>query len=125
MQQIPDHDRDAGLQPVQDHIVAGEPDEVALHFEPDDPRMRHSRGEAQHRRARPATDVEHQLVRFGGDRSGEEHRVDRDAVAAGRLPQPNAPAEQPVLGEGGLARSPSSLIALLRRRPRGPSGRGE
>ena len=104
MQQIPDHHRGAGLEPVEDYIVARQPDEIALHFEADEARMRHARGEAQHRSARPATDVEHQLMRFRRDRGGEEHRIDRDAVSRRRLLQANAAAEQTVLGESGFLR---------------------
>ena len=32
MQEISDHDRGTGLETVQDHVVPGKPDEVALHF---------------------------------------------------------------------------------------------
>ena len=104
MQQIPDHHRGAGLEAVEDYVVARQPDEVALHFEADEARMRHPRGEAQHRGARPATDVEHQLMRFRRDRGGEEHRIDRDPVSRRRLLQANAAAEQTVLGESGFLR---------------------
>ena len=83
--------------------VAGfETDEIPLHLEAHEARMRHARGEAQHRSAGPATDVEHQLMRFRRNRGGEEHRIDRDAIARRRLLQPNAAAEQAVLGESGL-----------------------
>ena len=102
MQQISDHHRGAGLEPIEDYIVARQPDEVALHFEADEARMRHARGEAQHRSARPATDVEHQLMRFRRDRGGEEHRIDRDAVSGCGLLQENAAAKQSVLGESGF-----------------------
>ncbi len=58
------------------------------------------RGTASPRRA--AADIEHQLVRLGRHRGGEKHRIDRDPIAARRLPQPDAAAEQAVLGEGRL-----------------------
>ena len=94
MQQIPDHHRGAGLEPVEDYVVARQADEIALHFETHEARMRHACGEAQHRSARPATDVEHQLMRFRRDRGGEEYRIDRDTVSRRRLLQANAAAEQ-------------------------------
>ncbi len=102
MQQISDHHRGAGLEPVQDYVVARQANEIALHLEADEPRMRHARGKAQHRGARPATDVEDQLMRFRRDRGGEEHRIDRDAISRRRLLQANTAAEQTVLGEGGF-----------------------
>jgi hypothetical protein len=98
MQQIPDHHRGAGLEPVEDYVVARQPDEIALHFEAHEARMRHARGEAQHRCARPAADIEHQLMRFRGNRGGEEYRIDCDAVSRRRLLQANAAAEETVLG---------------------------
>ena len=41
-------------------------------------------------------------MRFCRNRGGEEHRIDRDAIAHRRLLQANAAAEQTVLGENGL-----------------------
>ena len=102
MQQIADHHRGAGLEPVQDYVVARQTDEIAVHFEAHEARMRHARGEAQHCSARPAADVEHQLMRFRWNRGGKEYRIDRDAVARRRLLQANAAAEQTILGESGL-----------------------
>ena len=99
MQQIPDHHRGAGLEPVEDYVVASQADQIALHFEADEARMRHTGGETQHRGTRPAPDVEHQLMRFRRDRGGEEHRIDRDTVSRRRLLQTNAAAEDTVLGE--------------------------
>ncbi len=64
--------------------------------------MRHARGEAQHRSARAATDVEDKVMWFRRDRGGEKHRVDRDAISGRRLLQANAAAEQTVLGESGF-----------------------
>ena len=48
LQEIADHRRCTGFEAVQDHIVAGQPDKVALQLEADDPGMRHSRRQAQH-----------------------------------------------------------------------------
>src|SRR5580704_2282666 len=102
MQQISDHHRGAGLEPVEDYVVACQADEIALHLKADEARMRHPRGEAQHRSAHPATDVKDQLMRFRRDCGGEKQRIDRDAVARGRLLHANAAAEQTVLGESGF-----------------------
>ena len=102
MQQIADHHRDAGLHRVEDRIVAGEPHQVALHFEPDDADMRHPRRQAQHRRPDAAADIEHQLMRLGRHRGSEKDRVDGDPIAVHRLAQPDPAAEQAILGEGRL-----------------------
>ena len=83
-------------------VVAGQPDQIALHFEPDDAHMRHPRRQAQHRRAGAAADVEHQLMRLGRHRGSEKDRVDRDPVAVLRLAQAHPAAEQAILGEGRL-----------------------
>jgi hypothetical protein len=64
MQQIADNYRDASLHSVQDRVVAGQPDQIALHFEPDHADMRYPRRQAQHRPTGAATNVEHQLMRF-------------------------------------------------------------
>ena len=68
-----------GFHPVEDRVVAGEADEIALHFEPDDPALRHPRRQAQHRRPGAAADIENKLMRLGRHRGGEKHRIDRDA----------------------------------------------
>ena len=39
---------------------------------------------------------------LGRDGGGEKNRVDRDARAVSRLPQPDMPAEQGVLGQRGV-----------------------
>ena len=101
-QQIADHHRDARLHGVEDRVVAGQPDQIALHFEPDDAHMRHPRRQAQHRRPGAAADIEHQLMRLGRHRGGEKDRVDRDPVAILRLAQADPAAEQAILGEGRL-----------------------
>ena len=120
MQEIAEHRRDARLHAVEDGVVAGELDEVALHFEPDDARLRHARRQAQHRRPGAATDIENGLVRRGRDRRGENNRIDRHPISGSRLPQPDATAEQAVLGQGGCgfaheAASPGAVISVRAR----------
>src|SRR5262249_60246227 len=61
-------------------------------------------GKAQLRGARPAADIENQLMRLRRDSCGEEHRIDRDAIARRRLLQANAAAEQTILGKRRLLR---------------------
>ncbi len=39
-------------------------------------------------------------MRLGRHRGGEEHRVDRDAIAFGRLTQADASAEQAIFAKG-------------------------
>jgi hypothetical protein len=65
--------------------------------------LRHPSGETQRRRAGAAADIENQLMRLGGNSGGEKDRIDRDARAVCRLPQPEAPAEEGILGERGAA----------------------
>ena len=105
VQQIADHDRGARLEPVEDHVVTGQTDEVSLHLESDQTRVRHSCRKGQHRSTGSATDIEHELMGFRRHRRGEEHRIDRSPVSAGGLPDADPAAEQPVLGIGGLASS--------------------
>ncbi len=38
---------------------------------------------------------------LGRNRGGEKHRIDRGPRAVCRLPEPDAPAEKRVLGQGG------------------------
>ena len=57
---------------------------------------------------------------LGRNRGGEKNRIDRDPRAVCRLPEPDAPAEEAVLGQGGLGlrgiggaqRSSSSAAAI-------------
>ena len=98
VQQIADHDRGARLEPVEDHIIASQTNEISLHLQSNQTRVRHSCRKRQHRSTGPATDIEHQLMGFRRHRRGEEHRIDRSPVSAGRLPDADPTAEQPVLG---------------------------
>src|SRR6185312_12578623 len=104
VQQVSDHDRGAGLEPVQNEVVAGQAHKIALHFEADEAGMRHARSKTQHRRPRPTPDIEYQLMWFRRDRGGEEYRIDRDAVTGRGLLEANAAAEQAVFGKRGLFR---------------------
>ncbi len=45
VQEISDHDRRTGLETVQDHVVPGKPDEVALHLQADHAQVRYAGGE--------------------------------------------------------------------------------
>ena len=38
---------------------------------------------------------------LGGNRGGEKNRIDRGPRAVCRLPEPNPPAEESVVGQGG------------------------
>ncbi len=84
-QQIADHHRDARLHRVQYGVVAGEPHEIALHFEPYDTALRYPRGQAQHRGSGAAADIEDQLMRLGRHCRGKKNRVDCDTITFGRL----------------------------------------
>ena len=63
-------------------------------------------------------------MRFGRYRGGEKNRVDRDPVAARRLPQTDPAAEQPILGKGRLGgsgvRSPCVLTSGCKQRASPP-----
>ena len=63
-------------------------------------------------------------MRLGRDRGGKKYRIDRRARATRRLPQPDAAAEQGVLGRRGIGpdirlgyaqRSSSSAAAMIAR----------
>jgi hypothetical protein len=103
MQEVTDHYRRAGLQPVQDHVVTRQADEIPLHLEADEAGVRHTRSKTQHRSAGPATNIEHELMRFGRHCGGKEHRIDRGAISGCGLPYANPTTEQPIFGEGGLS----------------------
>lgn len=101
-------------------VVAGQPDEIALQFEADDAAVLHPRRETQRRRAGAASDIEDQLVFFGRDGGGEKDRIDRDARAVCRLPQPDAATEEGILadrggGFGRAQRSSASAAAISAR----------
>jgi hypothetical protein len=99
-QQIANHRRNAPAHAVERRIVAGQSDKAALQVESDDATFRQSRREAQARRAGATADIENKLPRLGGNRGGEENRIDRDTCTACQLPQPDAAAEERVLGQG-------------------------
>jgi hypothetical protein len=57
------------------------------------------------------------------NRGGEKNRIDRDPRAVCRLPEPDAPVEEAVLGQGGvrtggLAQRSSSSAAAISARAR-------
>ena len=106
--QVADHDREPPAHAVEDHIVAGDADQLALHLEPDDAALRHPRREAQHRRAGAAAEIEHRMRRLRRHGGGEEDRVDRGPRPVRRLAQPDPPAEQVVLGERAPSCGPRS-----------------
>ena len=108
--------RDARRHAVQRDVVAGQPHQVALHFEADDAALRHARREAQHRRAAAAADVEHQLPRFGRHRGGEKDRIDRDAGAVRAAAGAGRARRAAVLGE--TARRRRSSLSAAPPRPR-------
>jgi hypothetical protein len=93
VQEISDHDRRPRLEPVQYHVIAGEPDEVALHFQANNAGMRHASGKTQHRSARSASDIEDELMRFRWNRGSEENRVDRYPIPDRPLFQADAAAK--------------------------------
>ena len=99
MQQISQHGRDPRFHAVEEHVVTGEPNQVALHLEADYAQLRHPCGETQHRRTRTTADIKHKLTRLGGHRSGKEHRVDRGTITVCRLPEADPATHEPVLGK--------------------------
>ena len=44
------------------------------------------------------------MMRLGGNGGGEKNRIDRDPRAVRRLPEPDTPAEEAVLGQRGAGR---------------------
>jgi hypothetical protein len=119
-QQIAGKHSDALLQPVHCSIVASQPCQIGLQFEPDDATFRHARGQAQARRSAAAADIEHDLARFDRDRGGEKNRVDRDARAIMRLTNADAPPEQRIPARrrrrfGNTQRSSPSAAAMMLR----------
>ena len=68
-------------------------------FDAGDAAAGNAHGEAKRRGAGAAAEIEHGLAGLRGDRGGEQHRIDRRAVALRRLHQPDPAAEQRVVGE--------------------------
>ena len=90
---------------VLDAVAPGERGVVGLQLQPMQLDPGDPGGEAEAGRAGAAAEVEHARARIGGGEGGEEHRVDGGAIAAARLPEPQAAAEEGVAGRpGGVLR---------------------
>ena len=86
-------------QPVQRGVGGCEPHQGVLDFQARDLDSGHPREQAERRRPDAAAEVQDTLAGTRRHGRGQQDRVDRRAVAAGRLAEPNPPAQQVVLGD--------------------------
>ena len=75
-----------------------------LTLEPGEIQSGHARGETEQGRAGSAAGVEDLLTRLRGNGGGEQHGIDRDAIAAGGLADVHTAAQQAVVGKAVVGR---------------------
>lgn len=76
--------------------VSGQSNEARVGVKADNADAFEARRQRQRRRAGAGARIEHRFPRLGGDRRGQQYRVDGGAVAAGRLQDRHPTAEQSV-----------------------------
>ena len=122
-QQVAGHDDDPAREIIEHHVLAGQPEQVPLRLDAGDAAALDARRQAQRGRADAAADVEHAVAGACRHRGGEQHRIDRHAIAGERLTQLDAPVQQRVIAHrqvrgwiGHPGVSPASASAASARR---------